>query len=659
MDSVNQLSGFFSVTEFDYSRNTLKFVLLGAILEEQGFDSTISLLVYFEHLDPASNPVVSQQLCCCVARILRCAEIRRKESALSQSFNSTFSISPSDALIEINRIMRFLKFYLGRDLNVLSCLCRFLLNPELNKEDVFLFVQSHLLGAISVSQSSFAVSALFWNLLSRFNVSERYSLYSFWMHTTYESCSGLQCVKELVSKASKYLNRRLSADSRREFGRMLVRFSHNNPVIILNDLIVAVESFDASFGENLIDSLSFMSTMSFDVLVYLLLSRFADSSRSKLKRDQQNLKLWYGNLTIFLGKLFRRFPDILKLGDSVISFVTLQLVNESPVDIFILQELISNMSGVVKKENMSTEQILGQAGGKTLRSLIFLPTAGSEVYDKQVDALKSSLQSSKILPFLFVGLIQTKHVITSRFNEITYVKAISDLFDTCHDVLVQLFEFCRLNIEPSLYTQCFLPLHDLLHTYNLPFAETVMLLRPSFSGTAPPSLLPDIPSIRDIFTQLPSSDVLCSAIGTEVANIPEQFFTEFWALSLFDIFVPKEQYEAVIARYQSTPHVSREVPRILQSEFDAQMEHTALVLTALRAAKDEWLAYCSVPNSFSNTFLRCCILPRLRLSEEDAVFCAKFVILLHELDTWGFRTIDFIAAVSSVLSTFLHFRLWM
>ncbi len=89
----------------------------------------------------------------------------------------------------------------------------------------------------------------------------------------------------------------------------------------------------------------------------------------------------------------------------------------------------------------------------------------------------------------------------------------------------------------------------------------------------------------------------------------------------------------------------------LKAELKTQKEITASVLQALEQTKDSWFEHLkeSALEEMQDTiqsFFQFCLLPRCMSSDADALFCAKFVELVHNLNTPNFSTVLFFKNVT-------------
>ena len=93
---------------------------------------------------------------------------------------------------------------------------------------------------------------------------------------------------------------------------------------------------------------------------------------------------------------------------------------------------------------------------------------------------------------------------------------------------------------------------------------------------------------------------------------------------------------------------SREKERInslmekLVDEQKRQKEHVERVMARLRAEKDSWFLSRSAKlakNETITTFLQLFLFPRCIFTAIDAIYCAKFVQVIHSLKTPNFSTL--------------------
>ena len=143
--------------------------------------------------------------------------------------------------------------------------------------------------------------------------------------------------------------------------------------------------------------------------------------------------------------------------------------------------------------------------------------------------------------------------------------------------------------------------------------------------------------------------------------ITPKLFSVFWCLSLYDIFVPRDSYDVEVTRAKgrlealqrrddpnmSTKKRSIEIARTednikkLKEEERAQVGNHVATKMALVQMKEELIGDDLNLNLTIGVFLQTCIIPRMLFSAEDALYCAKFVRMLHDNDTPRFSTLSY------------------
>ncbi|KAK3265963.1 THO complex subunit 2 [Cymbomonas tetramitiformis] len=250
------------------------------------------------------------------------------------------------------------------------------------------------------------------------------------------------------------------------------------------------------------------------------------------------------------------------------------------------------------------------------------------------------------------------------------------LYDECQETLVQYCDFLLASFTPaSSYMEVVPSLTELNGKYKLEPEVCFMVYRPIFHEIVT-SAIPRKDQ-RDRQVDLGGQSTTWNELlGMVEGMLPaptwnalsaELYFT-FWSLTLYDLHVPRARYDAEIARQksnissleesrasledrsaESTSKRRKERERLLtvveklENELKEQERHVNLVDARLQREKDSWLQDCkeaSRPDTVVE-FLQNCIFPRVMFTMQDAVFCAKFVEKLHELDTTHFSTLQY------------------
>lgn len=135
---------------------------------------------------------------------------------------------------------------------------------------------------------------------------------------------------------------------------------------------------------------------------------------------------------------------------------------------------------------------------------------------------------------------------------------------------------------------------------------------------------------------------------------------------MYDLYVPDETYQQVITKTRQQSLATMEssnnnkgkkeqeryvtLVEKLQDEKKKQHEHVEKVMYRLRQEKDSWFLSRSAKSAKNETitrFLQLCLFPRCTFTSIDAVYCAKFVHVIHMLKTPNFSTLLCYDRVSS------------
>lgn len=94
----------------------------------------------------------------------------------------------------------------------------------------------------------------------------------------------------------------------------------------------------------------------------------------------------------------------------------------------------------------------------------------------------------------------------------------------------------------------------------------------------------------------------------------------------------------------------KKVAAALSSDCSEQKKHVAAIYEELASKTDSFFVSKEVSREAAMTFLTRCIYPRCMQGPDDAMFCSRFVTVIHEKETPGFSTLHFFDALIVILS---------
>ena len=100
-------------------------------------------------------------------------------------------------------------------------------------------------------------------------------------------------------------------------------------------------------------------------MTFVIVEKLAEG-REKLKDDGQNVSLWLSALASFCGHLAKKYAGI-ELS-ALLQYLVNTLKDNQSLDLLVLKELITRMTGSEALEDVSESQAQAMAGGDVLRS---------------------------------------------------------------------------------------------------------------------------------------------------------------------------------------------------------------------------------------------------------------------------------------------------
>ena len=134
------------------------------------------------------------------------------------------------------------------------------------------------LPSLSLLTSNCCLAEEIWAILRHFPYEQRYRLYAGWKGDTISAHPVLLRSKATVMKEIKRLMQRVSKDNVKQKGRQLGKLSHSSPGLIFTYILSQIQVYDNLIGP-VVDSLKYLTNLSFDVLGYCIIEALNDPSR--------------------------------------------------------------------------------------------------------------------------------------------------------------------------------------------------------------------------------------------------------------------------------------------------------------------------------------------------------------------------------------------
>ncbi|XP_022417547.1 THO complex subunit 2 isoform X6 [Monodon monoceros] len=524
-----------------------------------------------------------------------------------------------------------------------------------------------LLPSLSLMDCNACMSEELWGMFKTFPYQHRYRLYGQWKNETYNSHPLLVKVKAQTIDRAKYIMKRLTKENVKPSGRQIGKLSHSNPTILFDYILSQIQKYD-NLITPVVDSLKYLTSLNYDVLAYCIIEALANPEKERMKHDDTTISSWLQSLASFCGAVFRKYPIDLA---GLLQYVANQLKAGKSFDLLILKEVVQKMAGIEITEEMTMEQLEAMTGGEQLKA--------EGGYFGQIRNTKKSSQRLKdalldhdlALPLCLLMAQQRNGVIFQEGGE-KHLKLVGKLYDQCHDTLVQFGGFLASNLSTEDYIKRVPSIDVLCNEFHTPHDAAFFLSRPMYAHHIS-SKYDELKKSEKgnkqqhkVHKYITSCEMVMAPVHEAVVSlhvskvwddISPQFYATFWSLTMYDLAVPHTSYEREVNKLKVQMKAiddNQEMPpnkkkkekerctalqdKLLEEE-KKQMEHVQRVLQRLKLEKDNWLLAKSTKNETITKFLQLCIFPRCIFSAIDAVYCARFVELVHQQKTPNFSTL--------------------
>ncbi|KAH9373714.1 hypothetical protein HPB48_018641 [Haemaphysalis longicornis] len=652
-----------------------KLGLCEALLEVGDWPSAQQLMDKLPDHYAVSQPHIARQLCLLVHTLLE--PLYAKHSGLPQGFRRSYA-APQGGLRPLPLVESFGEF---RSVALPMLLA---LGPLLHTDpvlmvkvvrlgrayllqrgaaaggelrfDLLTLLATTLLPSLSLLDCNCCVADELWSLVKLYPYQERYYLYHYWKNAAYKSHPLLIKVKADSLKKIKYIMKRLSKENVKPSGRQIGKLSHSNPCFLFDYILSQIQTWDNLIGP-VVDSLKYLTMLSYDVLAYCVVEALSSSEKDRMKHDGTSISLWLQSLASFCGAVFKKYSIDLT---GLLQLVANQLKAERSLDLLVLKEIVQKMTGIESTEQATQDQLEAMCGGELLKAEggYFHQLRNTK---KSSQRLKEALLEQDLALPLCLLMAQQKNCILFRDQEASHLKLVGKLYDQCQDTLVQFCSFLSSCLSTEEYAGRLPPVDQLLLRFHVQSDVAFFLARPMFGHQI--NLKFDDAKRKDkSFKTLAAAQKLqryVDAVDQVMSQVVESFYVTFWSLSMYDLHVPTSSYQREVQKLRDASNSEenkdmapskrkKEKDRCdaladkLSEEERKQQEHCTRVLARLRSEKDVWFSSSTSPLSFffkPLSFLQLCVFPRCTFTALDALYCAKFVHLIHILKTPHFSTL--------------------
>ena len=429
-------------------------------------------------------------------------------------------------------------------------------------------VDDAILPALALCSSNPGLVHELWKLLEQQPYTTRYCRYGV-LHERMkgESSPELAVARARTADETKRMMRRLSKENTKMYGRLLGKITHSMPSVVFDTILGQIQAYD-NLIVPVVDMMKYLTHMSFDTLTYIILSHLASTSKDRLKDDGLHVSLWMQSLSSFCGNLYKKHPNIELVG--LLQYIANTLKSGQSLQLLLLRDLVTKMAGIELLEDVSRDQLEGCAGGETLKLSVTDVLGIAKNTRRSSMRLKDALVKNGLVVPLFLLIAQQRGSVVFA-NETPHLKVLSELYDRCHETLEQYAAFVASTLTPQEYAAIMPPVGTLCDKYSVEPEVAFFICRPAIaeldsqqSATAAKggsAASREAEAAQDGAFETHAIRSILPAAAWDLLS--PRLYATFWSLSLYDIFVPRDRYEAETRRLRrQVDEIDRFVPPI-------------------------------------------------------------------------------------------------
>ena len=524
-----------------------------------------------------------------------------------------------------------------------------------------------------------------WSLLEYLPFRHRFQIYENVTKLLASNDVDLQWATAKLGEQTARTLRRLTNDNTGELARKLAMQSNTSPLTLFTVIFRHVMNYGSSIIPPVIEAMKNFSPMSLDVMTYKLISLMADDSRDRLKPDKTNLDDWVSNLGQFIGLFFRKHTakyDVVPM----LEFMLWRSKLGKTTELTVLSSMM-RAAGVDSSEDLSDMQLQSLEGGPVARlDCVYMydrhyedTKTALKAQTRLTNGLRANMKDSGVASQMLLALaVMSSRCLYEHSAELDYssgkhLRMIKEEHIRVSHALVQLLTFISVCIIPAALKsatdkakdkaaaasteaiQKIIPYNvsELVKTHGVfvPVAQMICQLR----VTSRPLLeKTDTEQIKGVYGVSEVADIAMELL-------PEHFrgclglYLAFWSLRLTDInegekitahllaeLERKEKDEARKSESQRESYfltLYHSLRTKLEEEKKQQATSCATTQRLLRQNSKEVLGEfagfdkldAEAKESLLSGFFQTCLWPRVIVSSEQALFCARFLKNLAQI----------------------------
>ncbi|KAL1642087.1 THO2 plays a role in transcriptional elongation [Diplodia intermedia] len=224
-----------------------------------------------------------------------------------------------------------------------------------------------LVPALSLTKANPGVVNEVFDLLKLFSTSTRYSIYAEWYTGQTSRSPDIKSAFDQSTAETKDVLKRISKTNTKQMARALAKVAYASPGIVFKVALNQIESYD-NLVQVIVECGRYFTYLGYDVLTWSLMSSLGGKGRSRQQDDGMLTSRWLQSLSFFAGSVFKRYTVM--NATPILQYVTYQLKNGNTTDLDVLEQIMTQMTGIPVEPTFTDNQLQGMAGGDLLQAQI-------------------------------------------------------------------------------------------------------------------------------------------------------------------------------------------------------------------------------------------------------------------------------------------------
>ncbi|KAF2841551.1 hypothetical protein M501DRAFT_573205 [Patellaria atrata CBS 101060] len=339
-----------------------------------------------------------------------------------------------------------------------------------------------LVPALSLTKSNPCVVNEVFELLNTYPIMDRYNIYAEWFTGQTSRLADIKRAFEQTKAETKDVLKRISKTNVKPMARALAKVAYSSPGIVFSVALSQIESYD-NLIEVVVECARYFTFLAYDVLVWSLVNSLGAQGRNRVQADGMLTSPWLRSLSLFAGKAFKRYKTM--NVTPLLRYVGHQLLLGNSVDLEILEQIVTFMTGVRSELAMNDSQIYTMASGEMLQAQTLQALAD----ERHLSGMKSSakrlmesLSANNLSAQLLILIAQERqqYIFRDQWKDAP-LKVVGNNFDKIHQVLYQYLDMLRYLLTPKDFDATVPDLISLISEFGIDPAIAWSIVRPSLS----------------------------------------------------------------------------------------------------------------------------------------------------------------------------------